>query len=84
MDLMTRLRILADENVVMAAEDVHLADMHFLDAVAGWTAAPSREEYDAVRAVVQSEQGRLITATRSLLHIKGRTVGVRNISRPRT
>ncbi|GAB3284011.1 hypothetical protein [Kineosporia babensis] len=83
MDLMTRLRILADENVITAAEDVHLADMRFLDAVSGWNTAPSIEEFDAVRAHVQDEQGRFITATRSLLHIKGRTVRVRNISRPR-
>ena len=84
MDLMTRLRILADENVVMAAEDVHLADMQFLAAVASWTTSPSDGEYDAARAQVQGEQGKFITATRSLLHIRGRTVRVRNISRPRT
>jgi hypothetical protein len=84
MDLMTRLRILADEDVVTAAENLHLADMRFLDEVAGWSATPSAEDFDAVRAPVQDQQGVFITATRSLLHIKGRTVRVRNISRPRS
>ena len=83
MDLMTRLRILADENVVTAAEDLHLADVRFLDAVARWKTPPSTEDYDAVRAQVRSEQGKFIRATTALLHIKGRTVRVRNISRPR-
>jgi hypothetical protein len=78
LDSLTRLRLLADANVIHAAADVHDGDYGFVQMMTR-DPRPTEEEYQAAVSEAHRRRETFLATTRQALRVSGKVAAVGNL-----